>query len=96
MKPLLLSSTGNGTQTENVKQEINEWQDLIMDTYLKLKEDSSSKGMGDLSLNRLPTINNQGTVRKNTSVSILDQQNPILNAGSSSDSRSNTVIKAKT
>lgn len=25
MKPLLLSSTGNGTQVENVKNEINEW-----------------------------------------------------------------------
>ena len=53
MKPLLLSSTGNGTQVENVKKEINEWQDLIMDTYLKLKEDSSSKNsMADFSMNR--------------------------------------------
>lgn len=25
MKPLLLSSSGNGTQVENVKKEINEW-----------------------------------------------------------------------
>lgn len=73
MKPLLLSSTGNGTQVENVKHEINEWQDLIMDTYLKLKEDSSSKSMGDLSLNKLPTMNSQ-QARKNTSAHLLETQ----------------------
>lgn len=47
MKPLLLSSGANGLQADNVKMEINEWQDLIMDTYLKLKEDSSSKNQSN-------------------------------------------------
>ena len=37
MKPLLSS----GSSIDQIKEEINEWQDLIMDTYLKLKEDSS-------------------------------------------------------
>jgi len=59
MKPLLLSSTGNGTQVENVKREINEWQDLIMDTYLKLKEDSSTRGAsnGDFSMSKMAKAN---------------------------------------
>lgn len=39
MKPLLSS----GSSIEHIKDEINEWQDLIMDTYLKLKEDSSMR-----------------------------------------------------
>jgi hypothetical protein len=39
MKPLLSS----GSSMEWIKQEINEWQDLIMDTYLKLKQDSSMR-----------------------------------------------------
>lgn len=39
MKPLLSS----GSSIEHIKAEINEWQDLIMDTYLKLKEDSSMR-----------------------------------------------------
>jgi hypothetical protein len=39
MKPLLSS----GSSIEHIKREINEWQDLIMDTYLKLKEDSSMR-----------------------------------------------------
>jgi hypothetical protein len=39
MKPLMSS----GSSIEYIKAEIDEWQDLIMDTYLKLKEDSSSK-----------------------------------------------------
>lgn len=37
MKPLMNS----GSSLDHIKAEINEWQDLIMDTYLKLKEDSS-------------------------------------------------------
>lgn len=39
MKPLLSS----GSSIDQIKAEINEWQDLIMDTYLKLKEDSSMR-----------------------------------------------------
>jgi len=39
MKPLLSS----GSSIEHIKDEINEWKDLIMDTYLKLKEDSSMR-----------------------------------------------------
>lgn len=39
MKPLMNS----GQSIDYIKAEINEWQDLIMDTYLKLKEDSASK-----------------------------------------------------
>ena len=39
MKPLLSS----GSSMEQIKDEISEWQDLIMDTYLKLKEDSSMR-----------------------------------------------------
>ena len=37
MKPLMNS----GSSLDLIKAEINEWQDLIMDTYQKLKEDSS-------------------------------------------------------
>ena len=43
MKPLLSS----GSSIEHIKDEINEWQDLIMDTYLKLKEDSSTRQAHD-------------------------------------------------
>jgi hypothetical protein len=39
MKPLLSS----GSSIQHIKEEINQWQDLIMDTYLKLKEDSSMR-----------------------------------------------------
>lgn len=45
MKPLLSS----GSSIEHIKDEINEWQDLIMDTYLKLKEDSSMRQAYDAS-----------------------------------------------
>ena len=39
MKPLLSS----GSSIDLIKAEMNEWQDLIMDTYLKLKEDSTQR-----------------------------------------------------
>jgi len=39
MKPLLSS----GACLDSIKAEINEWQDLVMDTYLKLKEESNQK-----------------------------------------------------
>lgn len=39
IKPLLSS----GASIEHIKNEIDQWQDLIMDTYIKLKEDSSSR-----------------------------------------------------
>jgi hypothetical protein len=39
IKPLLSS----GASIEQIKAEIDEWQDLIMDTYIKLKEDSSTR-----------------------------------------------------
>jgi hypothetical protein len=43
MKPLLSS----GASMDSVKKEMNEWQDLIMDTYMKLKEDSSQRQVTD-------------------------------------------------
>jgi len=43
MKPLLSS----GSSIDQVKAEMDEWQDLIMDTYLKLKEDSSTRQSTD-------------------------------------------------
>jgi len=39
IKPLLSS----GASIEHIKNEIDQWQDLIMDTYIKLKEDSSTR-----------------------------------------------------
>ena len=45
MKPLLSS----GSSVGHIKEEINEWKDLIMDTYLKLKEDSSMRQTSDSS-----------------------------------------------
>lgn len=39
MKPLMNS----GSSIDHIKAEINEWQDLIMDTYLRLKEDSNKQ-----------------------------------------------------
>jgi hypothetical protein len=48
MKPLLSS----GASVEQIKEEIDEWQDLVMDTYLQLKEDSCMRqayeGAGNL------------------------------------------------
>lgn len=41
MKPLMNS----GSSIDHIKAEINEWQDLIMDTYLRLKEDSNKQAL---------------------------------------------------
>ena len=39
IKPLFSS----GQSIDYIKAEINQWQDLIIDTYLKLKEDSNTR-----------------------------------------------------
>jgi len=39
MKPLLSS----GSCLQSIKSEIVEWQDLVLDTYIKLKEDSNQR-----------------------------------------------------
>jgi hypothetical protein len=44
LKPLL----SNGNQMISIKQEINEWQDLILDTYLNLKQESITRHANDL------------------------------------------------
>ena len=93
MKPLLLSSTGNGTQVENVKREINEWQDLIMDTYLKLKEDSSSRGGGggDFSMNKMAKLNQ----KRHTSVGTTDMQQQQLMAQSAAQSSASVSLEQR-
>ena len=48
MKPLLSS----GSAIDHIKEEIDEWQDLIMDTYLKLKEDASMRQAYDTDANQ--------------------------------------------
>ena len=48
MKPLLSS----GSSIEHIRDEINEWKDLIMDTYLKLKEDASMRQAYDADVNQ--------------------------------------------
>ena len=59
MKPLLSS----GSSIDHIKEEINEWQDLIMDTYLKLKEDASMRQAYDADAgqgNSLKLVQKQG------------------------------------
>ena len=55
MKPML----SNWLSIEHIKDEIDQWQDLIMDTYLKLKEDSSVREVYDANARRAASRSQQ-------------------------------------
>lgn len=65
-----------------------------MDTYLKLKEDSSTKNLGDISLNRLPTYS---SARRTQSASILSdhKSNEVISAPSSQNSGNSSRVSGQ-